>query len=49
MSTNQTYISVRSGEMDTTIANIDKIGEVIGWKPEVDVIEWIYGQKQSNL
>ena len=41
ISDNQTFIPKRSGEMDTTIANIDKIGEVIGWKPEVDVIEWI--------
>ena len=41
ISTNQTFIPKRSGEMDTTIANIDKIGEVIGWKPEVDVIDWI--------
>jgi len=41
ISTNQTYIPERSGEMDTTIANIDKIGEVMGWKPEVDVIDWI--------
>ena len=31
--------------MDTTLANIDKIGDVIGWKPEVDVIEWIKGQE----
>lgn len=44
ISTNQTYIPERSGEMDTTIANIDKIGKVIGWKPEVDVIEWINGK-----
>ena len=41
ISHNQTYIPKRLGEMDTTIANIDKIGEVIGWKPEVDVIDWI--------
>lgn len=41
ISDNQTFIPKRSGEMDTTIANIDKIGEVIGWKPEVDVIGWI--------
>lgn len=41
ISNNQTFISKRSGEMDTTIANIDKIGEVIGWIPEIDVIEWI--------
>ena len=37
----QTYIAERSGEMDTTLANITKIGETIGWKPEVDVLEWI--------
>lgn len=37
----QTYIPQRSGEMHTTLSNIDKIGEVIGWKPEVDVKEWI--------
>ena len=41
ISNNQTYIAERSGEMDTTLANITKIGETIGWKPEVDVLEWI--------
>lgn len=41
ISDNQVFIPKRSGEMETTIANIDKIGEVVGWKPEVDVIEWI--------
>tara|TARA_R100000008_G_scaffold31806_1_gene17732 strand:+ start:887 stop:1789 length:903 start_codon:yes stop_codon:yes gene_type:complete len=45
ISDNQTYIPKRSGEMDTTFANIDKIGDVIGWKPEVDVIDWIHGQE----
>jgi UDP-glucose 4-epimerase len=45
ISDNQTYIPKRTGEMDTTFANIDKIGEVIGWKPEVDVIDWIHGQE----
>ena len=44
ISTNQTYIPKRSGEMDTTIANIDKISEIIRWKSEVDVIEWINGK-----
>ena len=44
ISDNQTYIAERSGEMDTTLANITKIGKTIGWKPEVDVLEWI--QKQ---
>jgi len=27
--------------MHTTLANIDKIGSVIGWQPEVDVMDWI--------
>jgi UDP-glucose 4-epimerase len=41
ISDNQIFAPKRPGEMDTTIANIDKIGEVMGWKPEVDVIDWI--------
>ena len=45
ISTKQTYIPARDGEMDYTFANIDKIQKVLKWKPEVDVIEWIYGQK----
>ncbi len=45
ISDNQTYIPKRSGEMETTFSDITKIGRVIGWKPEVDVMEWINGQK----
>ena len=41
ISNNQTYIAERSGEMDTTLADITKIGKTIGWEPEVDVLEWI--------
>ena len=41
ISDNQTYIPKREGEMDTTWSNIDKVNQVIGWKPEVDVLEWI--------
>ena len=41
ISDNQTYIPKREGEMDTTWSNIEKINHVIGWKPEVDVLEWI--------
>ena len=41
ISDNQVNIAERTGEMDTTLANIDKIREVIGWVPEVDVLEWI--------
>ena len=41
ISDNQTYIDERVGEMDTTLADITKINKVIGWKPEVDVLEWV--------
>jgi UDP-glucose 4-epimerase len=41
ISEDQTYISKRSGEMETTFANITKIGKILGWTPEVDVIDWI--------
>ena len=41
ISDNQISIPTRSGEMDTTFADITKIGEVLGWKPEIDVIDWI--------
>ena len=43
ISDNQTYIPKRDGEMETTWSNIDKVNKVIGWKPEVDVLEWIKG------
>jgi len=41
ISDNQTYIPKRSGEMETTFADITKIGEVMGWKPKINVLEWI--------
>ncbi len=41
ISDNQVSIPTRSGEMDTTFADITKVGEVLGWKPEIDVIDWI--------
>ena len=43
ISDNQTYIPKRDGEMETTWSNIDKVNKGIGWKPEVDVLEWITG------
>ena len=43
ISDNQTYIPKRDGEMETTLSDITKIGEVIGWTPETDVMEWING------
>ena len=45
ISDDQVYIDKRTGEMETTFADITKIGEVIGWKPEIDVLDWINGQK----
>lgn len=43
ISDDQVFLPSRSGEMDFTFANIDKIQKVLGWKPKVDVIEWING------
>ena len=43
ISDNQVYIPERDGEMDTTFADITKVGKVLGWHPEVDVIDWING------
>ena len=45
ISDNQVYLPERPGEASTTLANIDRIGEVIGWKPEIDVMDWIYDQR----
>ena len=44
VSDNQVKIAERKGEMDTTLANIDKIRQVIGWVPETDVLEWLKTQ-----
>ena len=41
ISDNQIYIPRREGEMETTWSNIDKVNRVIGWKPKIDVLEWI--------
>ena len=41
ISDNQTYIPKRDGEMETTWSNIEKASEILGWKPDVDVLEWI--------
>ena len=37
----QTHIPEREGEMKITLANVDKIEKYLGWKPEVDVMNWI--------
>ena len=41
ISDNQVFIQKRSGEMETTLADITKVESVMGWKPEIDVLEWI--------
>ena len=41
ISDNQVYIPERKGEMDTTLADITRITKVLGWKPEIDVLDWI--------
>ena len=41
ISGHQVYLPKREGEMETTLANIDKISSIIGWKPEIDVMDWI--------
>ncbi len=45
ISDNQIYLPERYGEATTTLADISRIGEVIGWKPEIDVMDWIYDQR----
>ena len=45
ISDNQINIPKREGEMDTTLADISKIGKVIGWQPKIDVLDWVHGQK----
>ena len=41
ISNDQVYIPKREGEMETTFANIDKVKEVLGWTPKIDVSDWI--------
>jgi len=42
----QTHIPEREGEMKITLANVDKIEKYLGWKPEVDVMNWIERKAQ---
>ena len=42
----QTHIPERKGEMKITLANVDKIEKYLGWKPEVDVMNWIERRAQ---
>ena len=42
--TNQTYLSPRLGEVQISLANIEKIKSIFGWNPKVDLMEWISNQ-----
>jgi len=41
---NQEHISEREGEARTTLANVSKIKNIIGWEPQTDVANWIKKQ-----
>ena len=43
------HLPERLGEARITLANIDKARELLGWKPEVGIEDWIGLQKLSGL
>jgi UDP-glucose 4-epimerase len=43
------HLPERLGEARITLANIDKARELLGWKPEVGIEDWIGSQKLSGL
>ena len=45
ISSNQVNIPPRIGESRVTLANNSKINSVFGWKPNVNLMTWINGQK----
>jgi UDP-glucose 4-epimerase len=45
ISDNISFINQRPGEMKETLSNIDKINAVFGWKPTVDLEQWIKDNK----
>ena len=44
ISDNQVYIPARIGEARTTLANSDKLRNVFGWSPKVNLFDWISEQ-----
>ena len=44
---NKEHLPPRAGEAQTTLANIDKIQKDLGWKPCVNVIDWIKEQNEK--
>lgn len=41
ISDNKTYLPERAGEVRISLAHIEKIKNVFGWKPQVDLEEWV--------
>jgi UDP-glucose 4-epimerase len=44
ISTKQTYIDKRAGEINSTHANVDRIKKELNWKTTVDMSSWIKGE-----
>jgi UDP-glucose 4-epimerase len=42
------HLPERLGEARITLANIDKASELLGWKPEVQIEDWVGLQKISG-
>jgi UDP-glucose 4-epimerase len=38
---NQIHLPERVGEVKVSLANIEKIKDVLGWQPQVDLMEWL--------
>ena len=44
ISDNRVHIPFRDGEAKTTLACIDKVKDILNWKPNVKLLEWISHQ-----
>jgi UDP-glucose 4-epimerase len=44
ISSNHIHLPERSGEVNHSRANIDKIKKSLKWEPQVNLLEWIKGQ-----
>lgn len=47
ISSNQVNIPNRPGEAKVTLANNKKVKHIFGWKPKVNVVDWIEGQLRN--
>ena len=43
------FIAKREGEAEITFADITKAGEMLGWKPELELEEYIREELNGNL